>query len=377
MSREWGFATKAIHAGQEPDKLTGAITTPIYQTSTYIQSDIGKPVSYEYARTDNPTRTALQECLSDLENAYGTLVFSSGMSAIATVMYTLKSGDHLLVDNDLYGGTYRLFSKVLSNYQISFDLCDMSNLQNIKNAIKPNTKMIWLESPTNPLLKILDIKAIAQIKPRPLFVVDNTFASPYLQQPLSLGADVSIYSTTKYIAGHSDVIGGAITTNNRELYDKLKFLQNAVGAIPGPLDVFLILRGIKTLAIRMEKHCSNALSIAQFLEQHPKIKKVIYPGLKSHPQYELAKKQMRHFGGIISFQAEGGYQESRKIVKKTKLFALAESLGGIESLIELPAKMTHMATKGSTIEIPQNLIRLSVGIEDEADLINDIKLALE
>lgn len=381
--KKYRFATRAIHAGQAPDPATGAIITPIYQTSTFVQSDLGEHKGYDYARTDNPTRTALQEALASLEGARYALAFASGMAAIATTMYLLKQGDHVVAGDDAYGGTYRLFTRVLSNYGLEFTYTDLTDLQKTASALRPNTKLIWLESPTNPLLKVIDIAGIVALAKAhgepvepPLVVVDNTFASPYLQQPLALGADLVVHSTTKYIGGHSDTIGGAIITNNEELYKQLKFLQNAAGAVPGPQDAWLALRGMKTLALRMEQHSQNALAVARFLEDHPQVTRVIYPGLESHPQHELARRQMRRFGGMVSFKVNGGAEAARKVVTHTKLFALAESLGGVESLIEMPAAMTHLSVQGSPLEVPAGLIRLSVGIEDEQDLIEDLAAAL-
>ncbi len=377
---KYRFATRAIHTGQEPDPATGAIITPIYQTSTFVQSDVGEHKGYDYARSDNPTRSALQACLADLEGAQFALAFASGMAAIATTMYLLKQGDHIVAGDDAYGGTYRLFSRVLTNYGLEFTYTDLTDLNKTRDALRPTTRMIWLETPTNPLLKVIDIAGIARLasamNPRPLVVVDNTFASPYLQQPLALGADLVVHSTTKYVGGHSDVVGGAIITDDEVMYQRLKFLQNAVGAVPGPHDAWLTLRGMKTLALRMEQHSQNALAIARFLDDHPQVERVIYPGLESHPQYELAKQQMRHFGGMLSFEVKGGVDAARTLVKHTKLFALAESLGGVESLIEIPAAMTHLSVQGSPLEVPSGLIRLSVGIEDETDLIEDLAQAL-
>ncbi len=378
--KQYRFATRAIHSGQPPDPATGAIITPIYQTATFVQDDLGQHKGYEYARTGNPTRTALEECLADLEGAPYALAFASGMAAIATTMYLLQQGDHVVAGDDAYGGTYRLFTRVLSRYGLEFTYTDLTDLKKTEAALKPNTKMIWLETPTNPLLKIIDIAGMArvasQMNPRPLVVVDNTFASPYVQQPLALGADLVVHSTTKYIGGHSDVVGGGIVTNSEEVYRQLKFLQNAAGAVPGPHDAWLALRGMKTLALRMAQHGKNALAVARFLEDHPQVTRVIYPGLESHPQHELAKKQMRNFGGMVSFEVKGGAEAARKAVTNTKLFALAESLGGVESLIEMPAAMTHLSVQGSPLEVPAGLIRLSVGIEDEQDLIEDLAEAL-
>jgi len=341
--KNYGFATKAIHVGQEPDPTTGAVTVPIYQTSTFAQEEPGKHRGYEYSRTGNPTRTALEKCLAALEEGKYCLTFASGMAAISAITTMLKSGDHVIACDDLYGGTRRLFEKILRNYSISFSYVDATTTKNVEAIIKSNTKMIWIETPTNPLLKIIDIKGISSIakKHRILTVVDNTFASPYFQKPLLLGADIVIHSTTKYISGHSDVVGGAVITSNKEIYERLKFVQNAVGAIPSPFDSWLVLRGVRTLAIRMEKHWENAQKISEFLEEHPKIEKVIYPGLKSHPQHRLARKQMTGFSGIVSFEIKKGKKAAKQFLKNLKLFKLAESLGGVESLIEHPALMTH------------------------------------
>ncbi len=377
------FETICIHGGQEPDPATGAIMTPIYLSSTFVQSFPGVHKGYEYSRTKNPTRTALERNLAALEDAKYGLAFSSGMAAINTVMNLLKSGDHVVSVNDLYGGTYRLFTKLYSNYGIEFDFVDASILDEVEKAIKKNTKIIWLESPTNPLLKLCDIESISRIskKYNIIVVVDNTFATPYLQRPLDLGADISLYSTTKYIGGHSDIVGGAIVTNRDDLFERLSFFQNAVGAIPSPFDSWLVLRGIKTLALRMEKHSENGMIIAQYLQSHPSVEKVNYPGLPSHPQFNLAKKQMKGFGGIISFELKnGGMEEAKKFVSSTKIFSLAESLGGVESLIEHPASMTHASIpEEERIKsgLSNKLIRISVGIEHSEDLIKDLDLAFK
>lgn len=376
------FETKAIHVGQEADKTTGATITPIYQTSTYTQEALGKHKGYEYSRTGNPTRAALEAALAALENGKYGLCFASGLAATTIVLCLLKAGDEIIAGNDLYGGTVRLFNKVFSNFNIKTTFVDGTNPKNFENAITNNTKLIWLETPTNPLLKLTDIEAVSKItKSKNIFLaVDNTFASPFFQKPLELGANIVVHSTTKYLGGHSDIIGGAVIVNNDNIYQKLKFYQNAVGAVPGPLDSWLVLRGIKTLAIRMKKHEENAMKIAEFLEKHPKVKKVNYPGLKSHPQYNLAKKQMTGFGGMISFEVNGGRNLAKKIVESTKLFALAESLGGVESLIGHPVTMTHAEIpeeQKKLLGINESLIRISVGIEDAKDLINDLRQALE
>ncbi len=372
------FDTLAIHAGQQPDPATGAVMTPIYQTSTFVQNGVGDHHGYEYARTGNPTRTALEACLASLEGAPYGLCFASGMAAIDTLLRLVRPGQHVLAGNDVYGGTYRLFHRVLRDYGLQFDFVDMEDLDAVRAALKSNTRLVWIETPTNPLLKIFDIAALAEMAHAigAQLAVDNTFASPYLQQPIGLGADFVIHSTTKYLGGHSDVVGGALLTNDSAAYEQLKFLQNAIGAVPGPMDCFLILRGVKTLALRMERHSSNALKIAEFLADHPAVRQVMYPGLEDHPNHAIAKKQMRHYGGMISFLPAGSVATARRIVEKTCLFALAESLGGVESLIELPAPMTHASVAGSPLEVDPTLIRLSVGIENVDDLIEDLRQAL-
>ena len=375
------FETRAIHAGCEPDSGTGAIMTPIFQTSTYVQESPGKHKGYDYSRTHNPTRTALEKNIASLEEGNYGLAFSSGMSAISAITQMLSAGDHIICSDDVYGGTFRLFDKVLKKFNLEFDFIDLTSLQSLERYIKNTTKLVWLESPSNPLLKLIDIEATARTaKSRGIItVVDNTFATPFFQKPLKLGADIVMHSTTKYLNGHSDVIGGALVMNDQELYNKLQFLQNAAGGVPGPFDCFLVLRGIKTLAIRMERHAGNALKIAQFLENHPKVRKVIYPGLISHPQHELAKKQMTGFGGIVTFFIKGGLEAARRFLERVKIFSLAESLGGVESLIEHPAIMTHASLPKEVREkigISDELIRVSVGIENVDDLIDDIENAL-
>lgn len=374
----YGFETRAIHAGQEPDPTTGSIIVPIYQTSTYVQEKLGKHKGYEYSRTDNPTRTALQECVASLEEGKYGLAFASGMAAETTIMYLFSPGDHILVANDVYGGTYRLFEKVLKPYGLEFDYVDMTDPGTVGGHIRDSTKAVWIESPSNPLMKLIDIKAVSAIAKEhgALVIVDNTFASPYIQRPLTMGADIVVHSSTKYLGGHSDCVGGMVITSDDAIYERLKFLQNAVGAVPGPMDCFLVLRGVKTLGIRMRAHERNALRIAQYLEQHEKVERVRYPGLLSHPQHDLAGRQMRLFGGMISFDVKGGFEEAQRVVQGTKLFALAESLGGVESLIEHPGVMTHASVANSPLQVPDNLIRLSVGIEDADDLIRDLASAL-
>lgn len=378
MTEQWHFDTLAIHAGQSPDPTTGAIMTPIYQTSTYVQAGPAEHKGYEYSRTDNPTRKALEDCLAALESASYGLAFASGMAAIDTIFKLLRPGDHVIAGNDVYGGTFRLADKVLRHFGVNFSWVDLTDLDKVREALRPETKMVWIETPTNPRMSLVDIAGIAEIahSKQALVVVDNTFASPALQQPLVLGADLAVHSTTKYLGGHSDVVGGAIMTRNESLFQQLKFLQNAAGAVPGPMDCFLVLRGLKTLALRMERHSENALKVAQVLEDHPAIEKVIYPGLQSHPQYALATRQMRLPGGMMSVLLRGGVDAARQFVSKTRLFSLAESLGGVESLIEYPWSMTHASTATSDLAVEKNLVRLSVGVEHIDDLLNDLREAL-
>jgi cystathionine gamma-synthase len=372
------FETKAIHEGQEPEPAYGAVAVPIYQTSTYAQAGVGDHKGYEYARTGNPTRTALETALAALEEGYGAVCFASGMGAESTFFYLLEPGDHVVVGDDVYGGTYRLVSKVLAPAMgLQFDTVDLTDLDAVKMAIRPETKVVWVESPTNPLLKIVDIAAVADLAHGvgAWCVVDNTFASPYLQRPLAMGADAAVHSATKYLGGHSDVVGGAIVTTTPDMQDRLLFLQNATGSVPGPVDCFLVLRGLKTLAVRMDAHCRNAGLVAEFLASHPRVTKVYYPGLPSHAGHDLAKRQMTGFGGMVSFEVDSE-EEAVDICRRTKLFFLAESLGGVESLIEHPGKMTHASVAGSALEVPANLIRLSVGIEHPDDLLEDLAQAL-
>ncbi len=375
----YGFATRAIHAGQDPDPATGAVIVPIYQTSTFAQEAVGVHKGYEYARSGNPTRTALETALAALDGGTHALAFASGLAAETTTMLLLSAGDHVICGDDVYGGTFRLFDKVFARLGIQFDYVDTSDVTQVESAIRPETKLIWLESPTNPLLKLADIAAIARIaRPRGILtLVDNTFASPYFQRPLELGADIALYSTTKYLGGHSDVVGGALALRDGALYERLRFLQNAAGGVPGPFDSWLVLRGLKTLAVRMRAHEANALAVARFLEGHPAVERVIYPGLPSHPQHELARRQMCGFGGMISAVLKGGEAAAHTLVTRTKLFTLAESLGGVESLIELPAAMTHASVAGSPLEVPAGLVRLSVGIEERDDLLADLDEALQ
>ena len=372
------FETTAVHAGMHPDPATGAIMTPIYQTSTFVLQDIGQPQAFEYARTDNPTRTALQEALAALEGGQYGLAFASGLAAIDTLLRLIKPGEHVVAGDDLYGGTYRLFAQILSEYGLQFTFVDTADPLAVEEAIKPNTKLIYLETPTNPKLKISDIAGLAQTAHAhdAWLAVDNTFATPALQRPLALGADFVIHSTTKYIGGHSDTVGGAIISSDAAAYERLKFLQKSTGAIPGPMDCFLTLRGIRTLALRMKAHSVNGLQIAQFLADHPAVAEVFYPGLESHPQHELARQQMLAPGGMIAFVLHGGAEAARELASRTKLFTLAVSLGGVESLIEIPATMTHASAAGSSLAVDPGLIRLSVGIENAADLIADLSAAL-
>ena len=374
------FETACIHAGQPPDPATGAVMTPIYQTSTYVQDGVGKHRGYDYARTGNPTRTALETCLATLEGGRFGLAFASGMAAIDTVLHLLKPGDHVLAGNDVYGGTYRLFERVLRTYGLDFSYVDTTNLTQVKSGLRPNTRMLWIETPTNPYLQVCDISALAAIahdhSKSCLVVVDNTFATPYVQRPLALGADVVVHSSTKYLGGHSDAVGGAIIGRDSELLERLAFLQNAVGAVPGPMDCFLILRGIKTLPIRMDRHAENASALANYLAGHPKVKRIYYPFHSTHPQVELARRQMRLGGGMVSFTLKGGASEATRVAESTRLFALAESLGGVESLIEVPAAMTHASTANSPLAVDPDLVRLSVGIENVDDLLADLAHAL-
>ncbi|MGH8628282.1 MAG: cystathionine gamma-synthase [Gammaproteobacteria bacterium] len=375
------FATKAIHAGQSPDPATGAIMTPVYLTSTYVQDAPGKHKGYEYARTQHPTRSALEACLAALEEGQYGLAFASGMAAESTVLQLLKAGDHVLCGQDLYGGTYRIMTRVYQRFNIESSFIDASRPENVAAAIRPTTRLVWLESPSNPMLRVCHIEVIAQIAHAKgvKVVVDNTFASPALQQPLKLGADIVLHSTTKYLGGHSDVVGGAIVVNDEELYQELKFLQNAVGAIPGPLDCFLVLRGIKTLPLRMRQHSENALRIALHLAQQREVLRVFYPGLPASPEHRLASKQMSAFGGMISLELAGGTERNIRFTTKTRLFSLAESLGGVESLIGHPMTMTHAAIPAEQRQragLPEALVRLSVGLEDIQDLVEDLDRAI-
>ncbi len=371
------FETRAIHAGQDADPSTGAIITPIFQTSTYVQEAVGVNKGYDYARSDNPTRTALQTAIASLEGGAWGLAYASGLAAMQNIMYLLRPGDHILLSNDCYGGTYRLVAKILANYGIEYSLADLSDLAQVKAGIRANTKMVWVETPTNPYLRIVDIRGVADLlldHPAKL-VVDNTFASPYLQQPLAHGADLVVHSTTKYLGGHSDVVGGAVVGNDPAIYELFKFNQNAGGAVPGPFDCWLTLRGIKTLGVRMDRHCANAAAVADFLEASDAVEAVHYPGLPTHPSHAVAARQMTGFSGMVSFTTRGGADVARDFVARTKVFQLAESLGGVESLIELPGEMTHASVAGTSAEVEPNLIRLSVGIEHISDLLADLKQA--
>ncbi len=378
------FETKAVHVGSAPDPQTGAVIPPIHQTSTFAQESPGRHRGYEYARTGNPTRASLEACLGALEglgadDRGGALCFGSGMAATSTVLQTLAPGDHMLLSADVYGGTYRVVARVFAGWGLDFTAVDLTSLDAVKQALGERTRMVWVETPTNPLLGIVDIAAVAQLAhgAGAICVVDNTFATPFLQQPFELGADVVVHSTTKYLGGHSDVVGGALVTRLPELYQRARFLQNAVGAVPGPFDCWLALRGLKTLALRMRAHCHNAMRVAAFLAQRPEVVEVRYPGLPTDPGHELAARQMTGFGGMVSFRPAGGVEAARRVVERTRIFTLAESLGGIESLIELPGVMTHASVSGTEAEVPADLVRLSVGIEHPDDLVADLGQALD
>jgi len=371
------FETRAIHAGQEPEPLHGAVNVPIYQTSTYAQEGVGRPKRFDYARGGNPTREALEVVLASLEGGAHGLCFASGMAAESTLLLLLGPGDHVVIPDDVYGGTYRLLARVLADWGIAFDTADLTDTEALRKVIRDETRMVWVESPTNPMLKVIDIAETARVahEAGARCVVDNTFATPYLQRPLELGADVAVHSVTKYLGGHSDLVGGALVLNDGATADRLRFLQNAVGAVPGPMDCYLALRGIKTLAVRMEAHCRGARQVAEFLASHPKVERVHYPGLATHPGHELAARQMRDFGGMVSFEM-GTAEEAVRVAESTRLFFLGESLGGVESLIEVPGPMTHASVAGSPLEVPPTLIRLSVGIEHPDDLVEDLAQAL-
>jgi cystathionine gamma-synthase len=371
------FETRALHAGQEPEPAYGAVNVPIYQTSTYAQPEVGKPKRFDYARSGNPTREALETVIASLEGGRHGLCFASGMAAEATLLLTLRPDDHVLLSNDVYGGTYRLLARVLADWGVVHDVVDMTDLSAFRAALREETRVVWVETPTNPLLKVIDIAAAAELAHGrgALCVVDNTFATPYLQRPLELGADVVVHSVTKYLGGHSDLVGGALVTSDDALAERLAFLQNAVGAVPGPMDCYLALRGVKTLALRMEAHCRGARRIVEFLSQHPRVTSVHFPGIPGHPGFEVAVRQMKDFGGMVSFEV-GTKGEALQVVQGTKLFFLAESLGGVESLIEMPAPMTHASVSDSPLAVPDTLIRLSVGIEHPDDLVADLQQAL-
>lgn len=384
MKKQHEFATRAIHAGQEPDPTTGAIMTPIYATSTYVQESPGKHKGFDYARSINPTRLAYEKCIADLENGTRAFAFASGLAAMSTALEVLDSGSHIVASDDLYGGTFRLFDRVRRrSANLEFTYVDLTDASRLKNAIKENTRMVWIETPSNPLLKLIDLEAVAKIarEHKLISVSDNTFASPWIQRPIQFGFDMVVHSATKYLNGHSDLVGGVIVVGeNEQLADQIGFLQNSVGAIAGAFDSFLVLRSLKTLALRMERHCANALEIARWLEEQPQVKSVSYPGLKSHPQHDLARTQMRGFGGMVSMVLRTDLGGTRRFLENTHLFALAESLGGVESLINHPALMTHASVpkeKREALGVGDSLVRLSVGIEDLRDLIDDLKTALD
>jgi len=384
MKKQHEFATRAIHAGQEPDPTTGAIMTPIYATSTYVQQSPGKHKGFDYARSINPTRLAYEKCIADLESGTRGFAFASGLAAMSTALDAIDSGSHIVVSDDLYGGTFRLFEKVRRrSANLDFTFVDLTDANRFEDAIKPNTRMVWIETPSNPLLKLIDLEAIAKTarEKNVISVSDNTFASPWIQRPIEFGFDLVIHSATKYLNGHSDMVGGVIVVgDNKEFGDQIAFLQNAVGAIAGAFDSFLVLRSLKTLALRMERHCANALEIARWLEEQPQVKSVSYPGLKSHPQHDLARVQMRGFGGIVTIILKTDFAGTRRFLENTHLFSLAESLGGVESLINHPALMTHASVpkeQREALGITDSLVRLSVGVEDVRDLIDDLQTAFE
>lgn len=374
----WGFETRAIHVGQEPDPVTGAVTVPVYQTSTYAQDAVGKDRGFEYSRTGNPTRQALETSVAALEGGGFGRAFASGMAAEDTILRLLAPGDHVIMGNDAYGGTFRLITQVVARMGVEWSAVDLNDHAALEAAIRPETRMIWTETPTNPLLTVVDIEALCAVAHAndAWCVVDNTFATPYLQQPLSLGADFVVHSATKYLGGHSDVVGGFVATNDGELDQQLAFLQNAVGAVPAPWDCYLLLRGLKTLGVRMDRHCDNAAAIVDMLVGHPEVDRVLYPGLEGHPGHEVAVRQMSGFGGMVSFVVKGGADAAHDLVTRTRIFTLAESLGAVESLIEVPAAMTHLSVEGSSLEVPAALVRVSVGIETASDLVTDLEQAI-
>ncbi len=373
-----GFNTRSIHVGSEPDAVTGAVNPAVFFTSTYAQDGVGVPRFSDYSRVNNPTRAALESCLADLEGARHGVAFASGLAGEDALLRTLSPGDHVILGNDAYGGTYRLLTRIFGDWGVSVSTVDLSDLDAVGSAFSETTRMLWVETPSNPLLNVVDIAALsaASHEHGALLVVDNTFATPYLQRPLNLGADVVVHSTTKYVGGHSDVIGGFVATNNDDLAVRLRFHQYAIGAVPGPMDCYLLLRGLKTLGVRMDRHCSNARAVAAFLVDHHAVDRVFYPGLIDHPGHDVAVAQMSDFGGMVSFTLKSGVDVARKVCESTSIFILAESLGGVESLIELPSEMTHVSTAGSMLEPPANLVRLSVGIEDIEDLVADLEQAL-
>lgn len=376
---DWGFETKAIHTGQEPDTVTGAVTVPVYQTSTYAQDAVGKDRGYEYSRTGNPTRTALETNLAALEGAQFGRAFSSGMAAEDTILRSMRPGDHVIMGDDAYGGTYRLITRVIAESGVEWSAVDLSDADALADAMRPSTKFLWTETPTNPMLGVVDIARLAEAAHAngAMLVVDNTFATPYLQQPLAHGADIVVHSTTKYVGGHSDVVGGFVATNDAEVDERLGFLQNSVGAVPGPMDCYLLLRGLKTLAVRMDRHCDNAEAIVEWLGGRDDVSSVLYPGLVGHPGHEAAKRQMKRMGGMVSFIVDAGPEAAHELVARTEVFTLAESLGAVESLIEVPAAMTHLSVAGSTLAVDPALVRLSVGIELVDDLIADLAQAFD
>jgi cystathionine gamma-synthase len=374
-----GFETRAIHAGQEPDGATGAVVTPISLSTTFVQDAVGKHRGYEYARSANPTRHALERCVASLENARHGLAFASGLAAEDAVLRTLDPGDHVIIPTDAYGGTFRLVARVHERHGVAWTAVDLRDLSALESSWRDETRLVWIESPTNPALSIVDISSVAEFAHtrNARVAVDNTFATPYLQQPIALGADLSVHSTTKYLGGHSDVVGGFVAVDDAELADEVRFLQNAIGAVPSPFDCYLVLRGVKTLAVRMDRHCANAQAIVQLLRDHDAVSDVLYPGLAGHPGHDVARRQMRDFGGMVAFLAAGGEQAALDLVSRTRLFTLAESLGAVESLIEHPARMTHASVEGSPLEVDRALVRLSVGIESGVDLVADLAQALD